>query len=105
LSVIALGFSSNLTWWAIISGIRGFISTINGAFVTTFVLDQVPEVKEAMIGREFLLGAGRTIGTLVLFASLFRFNSPKIALIIIGCVYLFFPLLIYRKKLYQKDLR
>jgi len=104
LSIIALGFSQSLSWWAIISGILGFILAVNGTFVTTLVLDQIPEVKEGMIGREFLLGVGRAIGVVIIFASFTLYNSPRLALILIGCLYLLFPLTVYFKKLYQKGL-
>lgn len=102
LTIIALGFAQSLTWWAIISGVLGFILIINGTFVTTLVVDQVPEVKIGMISREFLLGVGRSIGMAIIFASLALFSSPKLALILIGSLYLCFPLTVYLRKIYQK---
>jgi len=104
LTTIILGLSQSLFWWAIISGILGFIMVINGTFVTTLVLDQISEVKDGMISREFLLGVGRSIGVAIIFTFLTLYNSPKLALIIIGCLYLFFPLIVYFKKIYQKGL-
>ncbi|MBU3956773.1 MFS transporter [Patescibacteria group bacterium] len=104
LTIIALGFAQSLSWWTIISGALGFLLVLNGTFVTTLVLDQVSEVKVGMISREFLLGVGRTIGMAIVFASLALFNSPKLALILIGSLYLLFPLTVYVKKIYQKGL-
>lgn len=100
LSIIGLGFSQTLIWLTIFSGILGFISTINGTFVTTMVLDKVPKIKEGMIGREFLLGAGRVVGMLIIFTSFILFNSPKVALILIGSLYFLFPITLYFKKIY-----
>ena len=99
--IILLGFSKNLVWWAIISGILGFILTIDGVFVTTLVLDKVHEVNEGMIGREFLLGTGRIIGMIIIFISFTLTNSPKIALILIGSLYFLFPLTLFFKKIYK----
>lgn len=98
--IILLAFSQSLTWWAIITGVLGFILTINGTFVTTLVLDQVHREDEAMISREFLVGVGRGIGTSLIIASLALYNSPKLALILIGSLYFLFPLIVRFKKIY-----
>jgi MFS family permease len=102
LTIIALGFSKDLFSWAIISGILGFATVINGTFVTALVLDQTPKVNEGMISREFLLGLGRVIGVIIFLASLGLTSQPGLGLIIIGFFYLLFPLNVRLKKLYQK---
>lgn len=100
LTIIALGFSNNLTYWAITTGVFGFISTISGTFVVTLILDSVHEVKAAMVGREFLLGVGRIIGMLIIFTSLALFRSANLALIFIGILYLSVPILVRLQKIY-----
>lgn len=102
ITTILLGFSQSLKWWAITTGVLSFILTINSTFVTALVLDKITQVKDAMIGREFILGIGRGIGTLIILVSLFLYNSPKIAFILIGSLYFLFPLTVYFKKIYQK---
>lgn len=100
LTIIALGFSQNLTHWAIATGIFSFIATISGTFVVTLILDSVHEVKAAMVGREFLLGVGRIIGMMIIFTSLALFKSPTFALVLIGLFYLSVPILIRLQKIY-----
>jgi MFS family permease len=102
ITIILLGFSQSFTWWAIITGILGFILTINGTFVTTLVLDKVSQVKEGMISREFLLGIGRTIGTFIILGSFIFYQSFKPALISIGSLYFIFPLTVYLRKIYHQ---
>jgi MFS family permease len=102
LTIIALGLSKNLLSWAIISGVLGFATVINGTFVTTLVLDKTSKVNEGMISREFLLGIGRVIGVMIFLASLGLTNQPSLGLIFIGFLYLLFPFNVHLKKLYQK---
>jgi hypothetical protein len=82
--------------------VLSLISTLNGTFVTALVLDQISWVKDGMIGREFLLGVGRGIGTLVVLGSLHFYQSSKVALIFIGSLYFLFPLTLYLKKFIKK---
>ncbi|MFH1601763.1 MAG: MFS transporter [Candidatus Shapirobacteria bacterium] len=100
LLIMTLGFSQDLRSWAILTGCLGLVSTINGTFVTTLVLDQINSVGHGMIGREFLLGVGRIIGSLIFIASLAIFSAPKSAFLLIGLIYLLFPYLVFRNKLY-----
>ncbi len=103
IGAVCLGFAHDLAHWAIISGFLSLISTINGIFVTTLVLDQIREVKTGMISREFLLGVGRVIGVSIIFVFLSFYSSPKIAIILIGLLYLAFPLTLYLRKIYKTD--
>jgi MFS family permease len=101
LSIIMLGFSQNLTLWAMVCGVLGFLISINSTFVTTLVLDKSRSVVEGMVSREFLLGAGRTIGVLFIIGSLVLTGNPKTAFILVGILYLFFPVLVYLKRVYH----
>ena len=104
LTIIALGFSNSLLSWALISGALGFLVVINGTFVTAMVLDQTAKIEEGMISREFWLGIGRAIGVMAFFVSLTLTDSPRMALILIGFLYCFFPLIVYSRKLYGESL-
>jgi len=100
--IILFGLVSDLNTWSIVTGLYTFIATINASFVITLVLDKIPDIKESMILREFLLGAGRTIGSLIYLAPLVLGFSPTKAFVVIGLIYLCLPLIVYRQKLYQQ---
>lgn len=100
--IILFGFSRDLRSWSIISGIFSFISTIDGSFVTTVVLDKATSVSEGMIAREFLVGAGRMVGSVICLIPLMLGGNPQTAMIILGLIYLLFPFLVHRQHLYRK---
>jgi len=50
-----------------------------------------------------LLGVGRVLGMILIFASLLFFNSLKLGLVLIGLLYLLSPLFIRLKGIYRKN--
>ncbi len=101
LSVIGLGFSWSIYSWAIFTGLVGLLLTLSWPFMTALVVDKYPKVEESMISREFILNFGRTFGLMIFIATFSLFDNIYLALIIIGLLFLIYPLLIKINKIYK----
>jgi MFS family permease len=110
LSTIASGMVGTLWLWGVTRGINAFFERVAIPFMWTVVADaRDARIADAMIGREFLLNAGRVAGILLIVTLLLLLIAPtggvseieilRTALIISGIVYLAYPVVLHRIKL------
>jgi len=96
---IISGFASSITQWAVTRALVSFFMAIAAPFDIALVLDHSQDIKQGLIGREFLLAIGYVLaGINALLAILL--GSIRYALILAGVIYLLYPLIIKWKKIY-----
>ena len=97
-----LFFARDFQTWAILAGILEFLSILTFPFMTTVVLDKQRSVAEGMISRELFLNLGRVLGAVFIILSIVFLGSMLYSFILIGLIFLLFPYLVYKKRIYSK---
>jgi MFS family permease len=85
----------NIVLWIIATGIISFILPLFWNLSTAIVVDTVSDLKMAMPGREFLLAVGRTVGCILVLASLLLEHTPKIIFPILATAIFVYPFVIF----------
>ncbi len=100
-SLVLLGLAKDLVWWSIATGLTGFFLVLLEPFMITLTMDLKHYTKELFISREIFLAIGRVICISLFVVSLYLFQTPKYAFILVALIFLAVPLVIKYKKLYQ----
>lgn len=85
----------NTVLWIIATGIISFILPLFWNLSTAIVVDTVSDLKIAMPGREFLLAIGRTIGSVLVLASLAIEHTPRVIFLVLAIAIFAYPLVIF----------
>lgn len=100
-SSMALFFARSQFLWGVFSAVLFFLNTLAGPFEITVLIDHVGDKASLMAVREVLLAVGRLFASLVIAAVFLLTGTFYLSFLIIGGIYLLYPLVIYFKKVYQ----
>ncbi len=90
-------FASMQFLWFISSAVRYFFTNLFYPFTTAIVVDSGRDMRKAMIGREFVLNAGRVVGTLIVLA-VAAYYSIMASFILAGLTLILYPLTLWFKR-------
>lgn len=98
LVVAAAGFLNWISGWYFGASARNFFAALFYPFTTAIIIDNKRDLERAMVGREFVLNAGRIIGVgIVVVCSVFLSNI-YLSLILLGVVIMIYPIIIELKR-------
>lgn len=94
-TVLFMTVKLNLASWIILTGIIQFFLPLFWNVSTAMVIDSHPNLQLAIPAREFLLGTGRILGLLIVFASFSVEKSPHYVFLILGLIFFLYPVMLF----------
>lgn len=92
----------NFGLWIIFTGIVGFVLPMFWNLSTTLVVDNHDHLRHALIGREIVLSAGRTVGLGLAFLSFTFEKEPKYIFIFLSLSVLLYPVILFYNERIKK---
>ena len=91
-------FVGNATGWYVITSLRNLFMNLFYPFTTAIIADNKRDMLRIMVGREWILNAGRVVGIFItLFCTISLSNMP-LSLGVLGAIILAYPVVIELKK-------
>ncbi len=99
ITTIISGFAGGLIFWAAARGFVSFFDNLCAPFTFSVVVDNHKDLQQSFIANEMSIAAGRTLGAVVVLLSI-AVGNIYFSLIFAGLLYLMFPLVLKKKKIY-----
>lgn len=98
IATIAAAFGTNLVAWYGAVGVRNFFLALFIPFTTAILVDSRRNIGKIMVGREWVLNAGKLVGAAAVVSAYLVFPSLYLSLAVVGWLLLLYPVVIELKR-------